>query len=154
MDIISSTLLASKSQEVRGWHFVAGEAPTSGTLTITQGRNTKDFATYAVRLIPGVPGRARGFRLVKVAGGTDDAADHYDVLIDSTGHDSCECRGFLRHGNCKHTDACRGLIVELCPTCAGHGYVPTADLTAETCPTCQSPAPISSASAVPPFDAA
>jgi hypothetical protein len=141
MDILPNALPACKSYAVRGWHFVPAAAPVLGTLTITQGANTKDIATYRVVECPGVPAPARGFRLAKVAGGTDAGVDNYDVLIDPTGHDACDCRGYLRHGRCKHLDAVRDLLSKgalnpACPTCAGHGYVPTADLSAEPCPNC------------------
>jgi hypothetical protein len=132
--ILSGSLPASKSYAVRGWHFVAGP----GTLTLTQGRNTKDIATY--RLVEFRNALGRAFRLAKIAGGTDAEADNYDVLIDPAGHDSCECRGFLRHGHCKHVSAVRSLLAEgafdACPACAGNGWVPTADLSAVECPVC------------------
>jgi hypothetical protein len=142
MDILSNALPACKSYAVRGWHFVRSvAAPALGTLTITQGANTKDIATYRVVECPGVSAPARGFRLAKVAGGTDREAGNYDVLIDPAGHDACECRGYLRHGRCKHLDAVRDLLADGalnpdCPTCAGNGYIPTADLSAEPCLLC------------------
>jgi hypothetical protein len=155
MDIISATLPESKTYATRGCHFIAetlfdgvlSRFFVAGRLTVTQGANTKDIATYRVVEFPtSIPGRA--FRLVKVAGGSDREADHYDVLIDPHGHDICECRGFLRHGHCKHVDSIRALLAvgafePACPTCANHGFVPTANLDAAPCPTCQqAPAPI------------
>jgi hypothetical protein len=47
------------------------------------------------------------FRLVKLLG----PHDRYDVLLDGR-QSSCECKGFLRHGHCKHA-AGLGKLVEL-----------------------------------------
>jgi hypothetical protein len=141
MIIISAPLAGSKTYAVRGCHFAAGK------LTVTQGRDTKDVATYRVVEFKNALGRA--FRLVKVAGGSDRETTNYDVLIDPHGHDSCECRGFLRHGHCKHVDAIRSMIAEgafdVCPGCAGNGYVPTGDLDAAPCPVCSPARPIPAA---------
>lgn len=54
----------------------------------------------------------RAFRLAKLTTGTDPEAADYTALVSDhgPGHDSCECRGFLRHGHCSHLDAIRSII--------------------------------------------
>ena len=95
MDILSNALPASKSYATRGYHFLRTFAGAAlGTLTVTMGASTKNVASYSLTEHAGVPAPARGFRLAKIAGGTDREALNYDVLIDPTGHDGCECRGF------------------------------------------------------------
>jgi hypothetical protein len=53
----------------------------------------------------------RCFRLVKftTSTGTDEGADHYDVCLDGPGSD-CSCKGFLRHGRCKHVEGLLALV--------------------------------------------
>jgi hypothetical protein len=53
----------------------------------------------------------RCFKLTKFAGtpGTDAGADHYDVCLDGPGSD-CGCKGFLRHGRCKHVEGLVALV--------------------------------------------
>ena len=87
--------------------------PTAGLLTIETDRAG---CVYRVEEFPtGWDGR--GFRLVKVAGGTDGAADNYACFVARNGQDrQCECRGFLRWGgSCKHLDALMA--------CIGNGWL-------------------------------
>ena len=49
----------------------------------------------------------RGFRLEKI--GTEGNDDHYHVNIDGDTK-TCECKGHLRHGHCKHGDGLAALI--------------------------------------------
>jgi len=52
---------------------------------------------------PGPSWGALAFRLTKfVASQKPGEPDHYDVLIAPTGSASCECKGCMRHGHCKH----------------------------------------------------
>src|SRR5262249_55988545 len=53
----------------------------------------------------------RCFRLTNCSTtpGTDAEADHYDVCLDGPGSD-CGCKGFLRHGHCKHLDGLHALV--------------------------------------------
>ena len=70
------------------------------TLTLTR----KQFRTeYTVSEFQADGGR--GFQFDKLTNGSDRSADGYAVFCAASGsgeHDSCECRGFLRHGHCKH----------------------------------------------------
>lgn len=111
--IVSGQMGQSKSHKVRAWTWVGGTTGAAlGTVTICQGKNTKKIATYAVSEHAGVPFPARGFRLAKVAGGSDPEATNYDVKIDPADGHTCECRGFHRWGHCSHIDALVGMIAE------------------------------------------
>ena len=57
-----------------------------------------------------LPGRA--FRFEKLTPGTDDEESAYSVFVaDERGRDCCDCKGFARHGHCKHVSAVRdGLL--------------------------------------------
>lgn len=83
--------------------------PLAGTLAV-EGKRKGDEAEYLVTEFPTTWGR--GFQLQKVSGGTDAEAEGYSVLCSKDGPqaDSCECRGSLRHGHCKHVAAVRTLI--------------------------------------------
>lgn len=73
----------------------------------------KEKCRYVVSELPCDGWSARAFRFGKPRGekGTDGEADHYDAMICRNGQDCrCECRGFLRHGHCKHVDSARELI--------------------------------------------
>jgi|SRR5579883_779416 len=107
--IISLTLPASKSRIRRSVTFVADRTGcAAGTMTICQGRT--QVASYRLTEFGHVPFPARGFRLAKLAGGTDPDAGCYDVLVDPAGGNTCECRGWLRHGHCCHVDAVLDLV--------------------------------------------
>jgi hypothetical protein len=81
--------------------------PASGRLEILTGRKSD---AYRVAEFPADGGR--GFRFTKLTPGTDRDVDAYSVFCATPGtglHDSCECRGFLRHGQCKHLAAVRAI---------------------------------------------
>ena len=40
----------------------------------------------------------------------DDAAEAYHVLLSGDGRHSCECKGFLHHGHCKHVEGLAALL--------------------------------------------
>ncbi len=53
----------------------------------------------------------RAFRFSKLTAGTDPAAESYEVFVCRNGQDAlCGCRGFLRHGHCKHIDTAAALL--------------------------------------------
>jgi hypothetical protein len=76
-----------------------GKAP--GVVRLTVGAQGAD---YFLTTIPADFGR--GFMLEKVG---IDAAGKYAVNIDGDGR-TCECKGHLRHGHCKHSDGLAALI--------------------------------------------
>jgi hypothetical protein len=61
------------------------------------------WADYNLARLPSAFGTA--FRLVKHLG----RCERYDVLLDGS-RSSCECRGFLRHGHCKHQAGMQALV--------------------------------------------
>lgn len=64
-------------------------------------------SSYWVELLPTDFGT--GLRFVKSLDRTEGDPENYDVLLGG-GNYSCECKGFLRHGHCKHGLAARKII--------------------------------------------
>lgn len=76
--------------------------PIAGTLTIHTDRASADY--LVTEFVPGWDGRA--FTLEKIDGGTDAEQESYSLFCARNGQDrTCECKGFVRWGNCKHLDA-------------------------------------------------
>jgi hypothetical protein len=73
-----------------------------GIVRITVG---KEHADYFLTLIPADFGR--GFKVEKI--GLHENEPPYHVNID-TDKKSCECKGFLKWGHCKHADGLAALI--------------------------------------------
>ncbi|OWK34312.1 SWIM zinc finger family protein [Fimbriiglobus ruber] len=76
-----------------------------------QGQRDRAITLYALTECTAVGGK--GITLTKAVGrGTDAEADGYTVFVSDCGRrDSCECRGWLRHGgSCRHILACRKLV--------------------------------------------
>lgn len=72
-----------------------------GRVTVTARRGRTEVR-YAVSGIPCSFGQW-AFRFTKLDPGTDPAESCYDVLV-SGPDSSCDCKGFLAHGHCKHLD--------------------------------------------------
>jgi hypothetical protein len=70
-------------------------AQAAGLVRITVGGEQD---TYALAVIPCSWGPA--YRLTHV----DDTARSYRVVFQKDGVSTCECKGHLRHGHCKHVD--------------------------------------------------
>lgn len=89
--------------------FTPGQRPGTGVVTIQAGRVPCE---YVVVEFPSCwDGRA--VHLAKVAGspGSDPEAGGYDLFVARNGQDRrCCCRGFDRHGHCKHVDTVVALI--------------------------------------------
>jgi hypothetical protein len=81
-----------------------GLAPFEGNPGIIDITVSGKTTSYFVRNIPSDFGR--GFSLEKT--GPQDG-DLYHVLLEEDGR-SCDCKGFLRHGHCKHADALLKLV--------------------------------------------
>ena len=62
---------------------------------------------YWVELLPSQFGTALRFR--KALDRADDDPENYDVLLTGENY-GCECKGFLRHGHCKHGLAAREIV--------------------------------------------
>ena len=77
-----------------------GKAP--GIVRLTAGNEGAD---YFLTIIPADFGR--GFTVEKV--GLHANEPPYHVNIDGDNR-TCDCKGFLRHGHCKHTDGLAALI--------------------------------------------
>lgn len=84
------------------------------TKALTLTTSIKVERKYAVRelSIDRAEFNGRAFTLTKLAAGTDPEADRYTCLVSDAGagYDSCECKGFLRHGHCGHLDGLRVMI--------------------------------------------
>lgn len=77
---------------------------------------------YAIREFRADGGR--GFRFDKRGRFGDLAATAYDVFLADPAladagiaFDSCDCKGFQRHGHCKHRDAAQDIADRTLPTC-------------------------------------
>jgi hypothetical protein len=81
-----------------------GLAPFEGNPGIIDITVSGKTTSYFVRNIPSDFGR--GFSLEKT--GPQDG-EVYHVLLEEDGR-SCDCKGFTRHGHCKHPDALLKLV--------------------------------------------
>ena len=92
----------------------AGGRPVLGVveLQVVLSKNRTQTCRYILTEHPtNWPGRAFGLKKADATPGSDDEASSYDVFIGSNGQDrQCHCRGFLQHGQCKHTDAIVALL--------------------------------------------
>ena len=77
-----------------------GAAP--GIIRLTVGKATAD---YFITIIPADFGQ--GFLVEKFGIDRDTAKYHVNIEADKK---TCECKGFLRHGHCKHADGLAALI--------------------------------------------
>jgi hypothetical protein len=85
------------------WTPLEGFAFQGALEIVADGKST----TYAVESIPSSWGRA--WRLYKHGPGTDKTEKEYKTLIGNDA-DWCNCKGFARHGHCRHCEALRELI--------------------------------------------
>jgi hypothetical protein len=81
---------------------VKPEPDALGIVRITVG---KEHADYFLTEIPADFGR--GFKIEKI--GLHETEPGYHVNIDGD-KKTCECKGFLHHGKCKHSDGLAALI--------------------------------------------
>ena len=81
---------------------VRPEGDGLGIVRITVG---SAYADYFLTLIPADFGR--GFKVEKIGLHENDPPYHVHIDADKR---SCECKGFLRHGHCKHADGIAALI--------------------------------------------
>lgn len=89
------------TKPARTMRFIAHENGVH-ILALTVGKQTSRYFCQRIPADFGV-----GVRLEKFGA---EGGDSYDVNIDH--RSSCECRGFCRHGRCKHVDACKKLLAE------------------------------------------
>jgi hypothetical protein len=99
----TATLPRTRKKPFRSIRLVSRPGPGRvGTVAITVGGKEE---TYWLEALASDYGRA--FQLTKWTEG----ADSYAVCIDQQeGHHSCECKGFLRHQHCKHTEGLFALL--------------------------------------------
>src|SRR5262245_21329109 len=106
---LTEVLPTTRSNPHAAIRFTPGEFQGSGTLHIDQ---TRASVAYVVTELPcGWDGRAFGFRKFAGEPGTDRTEEAYEVFVGRNGQDAmCGCKGFSRHGHCKHVEAARALI--------------------------------------------
>ncbi len=78
------------------------EGTSTGVMRITVGEERAD---YFLTALPADFGH--GFQVEKI--GLHENEPPYHVNIDAD-RKTCECKGFLRHGHCKHSDGLAALI--------------------------------------------
>jgi hypothetical protein len=77
-----------------------------GTVQITVGTTA---TVYDVRELDGGPD-GRGFELTKVPALPGEEPYHVWLSMTNPQDRTCECKGFLRHGHCKHTAGLAALL--------------------------------------------
>jgi hypothetical protein len=92
-----------RSKPVRLIHWMRKNADGSGIITLTIGKLTNDYY-----LTPIATDYGAGFLLEKF---TSQGGQTYHVNLDhERNRHSCECKGFLHHGHCKHVEGLLALI--------------------------------------------
>jgi hypothetical protein len=85
-------------------HVRPGEGDSFGVLQIVHGKDDDTYYLFVLRSDFGLC-----YRLDKLGEVPPGGDDHYCVCLDAQdGHHTCECRGFLRWGRCKHVKALAG----------------------------------------------
>ena len=79
--------------------------PEDNGLGIVRINIGKEHANYFLTLLPADFGR--GFKVEKIGLTCNDPPYHVNIDGDTK---TCECKGFLRHGHCKHSDGLAALI--------------------------------------------
>jgi hypothetical protein len=79
--------------------------PEHGGLGIVRIWVGQEYADYFLDPIPADFGR--GFKVEKIGLHANDPPYHVHLDGDQR---SCECKGFLRHGHCKHADGLAALV--------------------------------------------
>jgi hypothetical protein len=91
-----------RAKPARTIRLALAPLPSSpGVVSITAGKRTAD---YFLTRLPSDFGEA--YRLDKFP---PQGAEVYHVLLSDEGTHSCECKGFLRWGRCKHADGLAAL---------------------------------------------
>jgi hypothetical protein len=83
----------------------SGDAP--GILDIVQDGKLTSFFYWPIPSDWGISARLEKFATHR----RGDGDDEYDVNLEETGG-SCECRGHLSHGHCRHVEALRALAAK------------------------------------------
>jgi hypothetical protein len=109
----AASLPATKTSPTNTIEYAAGTA-------IIDGKGKGNIGEYRITEFPADGGRA--FHFAKLEGGTDAESSSYDVFLADErtadagfAYDSCDCRGFLRHGHCKHRDTARAIADRTVP---------------------------------------
>jgi hypothetical protein len=100
-------LPATKSSTTNTIRFTPSATAMGGLLTIDTKRSRAEYLLAEFHATNG-----RAFHFAKLTSGTDPESESYTVLCVKPGHgyDSCECRGFHRHGHCKHVEAVKAIL--------------------------------------------
>ena len=104
MDTLSQPARKSKVSRSVSLLLPIGEQ-SPGVVRITVGKATVDYF-----LSPVAADFGRGFLLEKVLP-EEGEPEAYHLNLDAE-RSTCECRGHLRHGHCKHVDGLAALITQ------------------------------------------
>lgn len=109
--IVKATPKTRSDRSVRLLASINTAAGPAGFFRVSQkcqGRREPEVTLYSFAEVPCDIG-GRGFVVEKVDPTTGRTVETYHTRIDSAAC-SCDCRGFLRHQLCKHTDALTALV--------------------------------------------
>ncbi len=79
----------------------------------------KSRTGYYVESVPSDFGRCLKLTKFDTTPGTDKEATSYDMCLDGIGSD-CSCKGYGRHGHCKHVQALKALVAK--GSCDPHNH--------------------------------
>lgn len=109
MSIINLDRTNAKRPPARSVEYFP-EQPGEGLLVLQVGNKPTGYKLTETRV--GSDWSGRGFKLVKVFGGSDKEAEAYECFVpkDVAEVPICGCKGFLYHFRCKHIDGLRAII--------------------------------------------
>jgi hypothetical protein len=119
-ELLPDTAAAKPQKRFVQWYSLHGLGVTAGgkavagvmEIIVVLSKNRNQTCRYIVSETA-TAWAGRAFHLKKAEGecGSDDEAEAYDCFIGVNPQDrKCECRGFLRHGHCKHLDSLLALL--------------------------------------------
>ena len=113
-EMLLTTTAKKPQKRFVNWIGLPGMTTGTGTpvlgvmeIVVVVSRNKTESCSYVVSETP-TAWEGRAFHLAKGKGesGSDTENESYDVYCASNGQDKlCQCKGFTRHGHCKHEAA-------------------------------------------------
>lgn len=104
--MLTTKLPSSKSGDQVEITFVRGDSKVGHMLSIFAGKRKDVYGVVEFQNA----WAGRSFHFAKWCVGTDREEDGYDVFCGLRGEKSCSCKGFTRHGRCKHANAALAIL--------------------------------------------